>query len=125
MSNYGHYNQQYYGNHVDFPEESFTIKGISNYKENCEGIVKDSTITMKIDSDNIYDSSAIAIYFNDNIIGYVPNDNNIKKMCKENINDNLKIINIKPGKYYGIRVILESFYEYDPELESKAMFADS
>jgi len=90
MSIYGHYNHQYDGNRIDFPDESFTISGISNYKEKCRNIGYDSIITMKEDSDNQFDSSAVAIYFNDNIIGYVPKkDEKIKKMCIDHINDKL------------------------------------
>ena len=125
MSNYGHYNHQYDGNHIPFPDESFTIFGISHYKENCRNIGYDSIIAMKEDPDNQFDSSAVAIYFNDNIIGYVPKrDEKIKKMCMDHINDKLVIINIST-KIYGIRVIPETFYNPDPTLERQVMFADT
>ena len=124
MSFHVHYNHQYDGNRIDFPDESFTISGISNYKENCRHIGYDSIITMKEDPDNQFDSSAVAIYFNDNIIGYVPKkDEKIKKMCIDHINDKLVIINIST-RIYGIRVIPETFYNPDPTLERQVMFAD-
>ena len=61
---------------------------------------------------------------NDKIIGYVPNTE-IKKLCKNNITEPLKIINIKlVNGNYGIRVIPKCFYVYDPTLESKVLFSD-
>ena len=80
---------------------------------------------MKEDPDNQFDASAVAIYFNDNIIGYVPKkDEKIKKMCMDHINDKLVIIKIST-KIYGIRVIPETFYNPDPILQSQVMFADA
>lgn len=124
MSIYGHYTQQYYGNKISFPEQSFLIAGISFYKNNCSDITYESELTMEFEPDNKYDKSAISIKNNNKMIGYVPN-RQIKEICKENITEPLKIINIKriDGKY-GIRVIPKCFYVYDEILESKVLFSD-
>lgn len=124
MSIYGHYTQQYYGNKITFPENSFLISGISFYKDNCLDITYETELAMKPEPDNKYDPFAISILNNDKIIGYVPNTT-IKELCKDNITELLKIINIKLiNGNYGIRVILKKFYVYDPILESKIFFSD-
>lgn len=124
MSIYGHFTQQYYGNKIIFPEKSFLISGISFYKENCSNITYDTELIMKLEPDNKYDISAISIMNNDKIIGYVPNTK-IKELCKNNITEPLKIINIKIiNGNYGIRVIPKCFYMYDSTLESKIFFSD-
>ena len=84
MSIYGHYAQQYYGNKVDFPKESFLIAGISFYQDNCEGINYDIELSMVPEPNNEYDNTAISILFNDKIIGYVPKEPEYyKKLCNE------------------------------------------
>ena len=124
MSIYGHFAQQYYGNKIIFPEKSFLISGISFYKENCSNITYDTELLMNHDVDNKYDSFAISIMNNDKIIGYVPNSE-IKELCKNNITEPLKIINIKIiNGNYGIRVIPKCFYVHDPILESKVFFSN-
>jgi len=124
MSIYGHFTQQYYGNKIIFPEKSFLISGISFYKENCSNITYDTELLMKPELDNKYDSFAISIMNNDKIIGYVPNSE-IKELCKNNITEPLKIINIKIiNGNYGIRVIPKCFYVHDPILESKVFFSN-
>lgn len=124
MSIYGHYTKQYYGNTILFPEQSFLISGISFYKHNCLDITYETELTMEMEADNAYDTSAIAIKNNDKKIGYVPNSQ-IKQLCKENIAEPLKIINIKMiNGNYGIRVIPKCFYVYDKALESKVFFSD-
>lgn len=125
MSIYGHYEKQYHGNKIEFPKKSFLIVGISNYTENCKNITYDTELTMKYEPDNLYDSSAISIIA-DKIVGYVPNISEIKELCKQNINEPLKIINIKKvNKNYGIRVIPKCFHIYDPHLEKQIFFSDS
>jgi hypothetical protein len=122
MSIYGHFTQQYYGNKIIFPEKSFLISGISFYKENCSNITHDTELLMKHEPDNKYDAFAISIMNNDKIVGYVPNTE-IKELCKNNITESLKIINIKKiNGNYGIRVIPKCFYVHDPILESKIFF---
>ena len=124
MSIYGHFTQQYYGNKIIFPEKSFLISGISFYKENCSNITYNTELIMKCEPDNKYDSLAISIMNNDKIIGYVPNSE-IKELCKNNITEPLKIINIKIiNGNYGIRVIPKCFYVNDPILESKVFFSN-
>jgi len=124
MSIYGHFTQQYYGNKIIFPEKSFLISGISFYKENCSNITYDTELLMKHEVDNKYDPFAISIMNNDKIIGYVPNSK-IKELCKNNITEPLKIINIKIiNGNYGIRVIPKCFYVHDPILESKVFFSN-
>ena len=124
MSIYGHFTQQYYGNKIIFPEKSFLISGISFYKENCSNITYDTELIMKCEPDNKYDALAISIINNDKIIGYVPNTE-IKELCKNNITEPLKIINIKIiNGNYGIRVIPKCFYVYDSILESKVFFSN-
>jgi hypothetical protein len=60
---------------------------------------------------------------NGNIIGYVPKIS--KELCKNNIDEILKIINIKSiNGIPGIRVIPKCFYEYDPVLEKEILFCD-
>ena len=79
---------------------------------------------MNHEVDNKYDSFAISIMNNDKIIGYVPNSE-IKELCKNNITEPLKIINIKTiNGNYGIRVIPKCFYVNDPILESKVFFSN-
>jgi hypothetical protein len=124
MSIYGHFTQQYYGNKIIFPEKSFLISGISFYKENCSNITYDTELFMKYEIDNKYDPFAISIMNNDKIIGYVPNSE-IKELCKNNITEPLKILNIKIiNGNYGIRVIPKCFYVYDATLESKVFFSN-
>jgi hypothetical protein len=124
MSIYGHFTQQYYGNKIIFPEKSFLISGISFYKENCSNITYDTELLMKHEVYNKYDPFAISIMNNDKIIGYVPNSE-IKELCKNNITEPLKIINIKIiNGNYGIRVIPKCFYVHDPILESKVFFSN-
>ena len=124
MSIYGHFTQQYYGNKIIFPEKSFLISGISFFKENCSNITYDTELLMKHDQDNKYDPYAISIMNNDKIIGYVPNTE-IKELCKNNITETLKIINIKIiNGNDGIRVIPKCFYIYDAILESKVFFSN-
>jgi len=123
MSIYGHFTQQYYGNKIIFPENSFLISGISFYKDNCLNITYETELKMKHEPDNKYDPFAISILHNNKIIGYVPNTIKIKELCKNNITELLKIINIKMiNGNYGIRVIPKCFYVYDPILESKIFF---
>ena len=124
MSIYGHFTQQYYGNKILFPEKSFLISGISFYKENCSNITYDTELIMKHELDNKYDPFAISIMNNDKVIGYVPNTE-IKELCKNNITETLKIINIKIiNGNYGVRVIPKCFYVYDATLESKVFFSN-
>ena len=78
---------------------------------------------MKEEKDNKYDCDAICIMNNGNIIGYVPKIS--KELCKNNIDQILKIINIKSiNGIPGIRVIPKCFYEYDPVLEKEILFCD-
>jgi hypothetical protein len=124
MSIYGHFTQQYYGNKIIFPEKSFLISGISFYKENCSNITYDTELFMKHEPNNKYDPNAISIMNNDKIVGYVPNTE-IKELCKNNITEPLKILNIKTiNGNYGIRVIPKCFYLYDTILESKVFFSN-
>lgn len=115
MSIYGHYAQQYYGNKVEFPKESFLIAGISFYLDNCEEINYDIELSMVSEPNNEYDNTAISILFNDKIIGYVPKEPEYyKNLCNENITKPLKIINIKKIKGdYGVRVIPKCFFNED------------
>jgi len=116
MSIYGHFNGQYDGNKIEFPKESFLIAGISHYQDNLININFDSKLILTLEPENKYDSLAIQILFNHKCIGYVPKDIFLKNMCIENINNNLKIINIKKEsetKNYGIRVILDKYYTED------------
>ncbi len=79
---------------------------------------------MEFEPDNKYDKSAISIKNNNKKIGYVPNSE-IKELCKKNITEPLKIINIKHiHGNYGIRVILKCFYVYDEILESKEFLSE-
>jgi hypothetical protein len=130
MSNHGHFNHQYDGNRIKFPDESFTIAGISHYTENCKSITYNSVLFMKEEHDNPWDNSAIAIYSNDKQIGYVPNNAKTKEICYNNLDSKLVIINIKNIKNnyekhgIGIRVIPDIYYEHDPLLEKQTLFAD-
>jgi hypothetical protein len=112
MSIYGHYAQQYYGNKVSFPKESFLVAGISFNQDNCEDINYDDELNMVHEPTNKYDETAISIINNGKLIGYVPaNPDYYKKLCSENITEPLKIINIKKIEgIYGIRVIPKCFY---------------
>ena len=124
MSVHGHYAEQY-GRKIDVPEKSFKIAGISHHTEQCVSITYETELTMKLEPENKYDPSAIAIYFGDNHIGYVPKECGMKEICAANISEPLKILNIKMiNRNYGIRVIPLCFYEHDPVLESQLMFSD-
>ena len=117
MSNYGHYNHQYYGNKVEFHQHSFKIAGISHFEENAKTIGYDTILEMEHEPNNPYDSSAIKIKDKDKMIGYVPNNSpNIKKLCFENINEKLKVINIKDNPR-GVRVLFQSLYNEDVEVD--------
>ena len=123
MSIYGHFSQQYYGNKIKFPKESFLIAGISHYQNNLLDINCNSELKLKLEYNNKYDDSAIQILFNDKCIGYVPNNDFYKKMCLININSNLKVINMKKeseNRNFGIRVILNEYYS--PELKEIGLF---
>tara|TARA_Y100000389_G_C17392660_1_gene480753 strand:+ start:170 stop:544 length:375 start_codon:yes stop_codon:yes gene_type:complete len=124
MSNYGHYNHQYYGNKINFHPHSFKIAGISNYKETAKIIGYDTILEMEHEPNNPYDSSAIKIKNKDKMIGYVPNNPpNIKKLCFENINEKLKVINIKDNPR-GVRVLFQSLYNEDEDVEVDGVFGD-
>ena len=49
MSIYGHYTQQYYGDKIIFPENSFLISGISFYQDNCLDIKYDTELKMELE----------------------------------------------------------------------------
>lgn len=114
------------GNNIIFPEQSFLVAGISFNKENCLDVTYNTEMTMEFEPNNIYDKTAIVIKNNNKTIGYVPNSQSqIKQMCKENITQPLKIINIKIiNGNYGIRVIPKCFYVVDKILESKIFFSN-
>ena len=120
MSNYGHYTHQYYGNKINFPENSFKITGISFFEDKGE-INYTTLLNMELEN-NKYDSDAIKIMNNNKQVGWVPKE--YKKICKENLNQKLKIINIKTiNNNIGVRVILENLYQkYD---ENLGIFGDS
>ena len=123
MSNYGHFTQQYYGNRIPFPEESFKIVGISHYQECARSVTYDSELQMLHDPSNIKDNSAIAIYHNDKLLGYVPKSYQI--LCNNYINEPLKVINMKAeAGIIGIRVIPKQLHIPCPALESKILFCD-
>lgn len=110
MSVYGHFNAQYHGNKIKFPEDSFLIAGISNYQEHLKNINFDNKLILQLEPTNIYDPTAIEIIYNNNRIGYVPKKEPYKTLCLENIDYKLKIINIKKesdNNNFGIRVILD------------------
>ena len=86
------------------------------FKDKLTNIGFDSLLSMEKEPCNKYDSKAIKIIYNNNLIGYVPNQEEVKKICEDNINDNLKIINIKresDNRNIGIRVIPEKYYTDD------------
>lgn len=117
MSNHGHYNHQYYGNKVEFHPHSFKIAGISHFEENAKIIGYDTILEMEHEPNNPYDTSAIKIKDKYKIIGYVPNNPpNIKKLCFENINEKLKVINIKDNPR-GVRVLFQSLYNENVEVD--------
>jgi hypothetical protein len=124
MSNCWYGNQ--YDNNIIFPKQSFLVAGISFCKKHCLDITYNVELTMEFEPNNIYDKTAIAIKHNNKTIGYVPNSQSqIKQMCKENIEQPLKIINIKLiNGNYGIRVIPKCFYVVDKILESKIFFSN-
>ena len=113
MSNYGHNIAQYYGEKIIFPDESFLIAGVSYYQENIKEVSYNSKLTMETEPENKYDPEAIKILLNNVLIGYVPNQKNIKDLCKSQIDKHLLIINIKKEpetKNMGVRVIPEEYY---------------
>ena len=123
MSKYGHFAQQYYGNRISFPLESFTIRGISFYQNNAKNVGYSSDLTMKCET-NDYDKNAIAIYHKKDKIGYVPGES--KHFCMEYMAEKLHVINIKRiNNIIGIRVIPETFLDsWDEKSSAKALFAD-
>ena len=124
MSIYGHYTEQYYGNKIEFPKESFLISGTSYYKENCKEITYSTELIMEEEKENKYDNFAIVIKNKNKIIGYVPKTE-VRELCRENIIEKLKIINIKMvDGNYGLRVIPSRFYVYDKTLNREISFTD-
>lgn len=117
MSIYGHYNHQYYGNKVDFPKESFCIAGVKFNMQNCSEVTCDTELTMEIETENEYDSSAIIIKNNGKVLGYVPSRYKnpiINEMCLKHISEPLKVLKKKYiSGTYSIRVIPDRFYEND------------
>jgi hypothetical protein len=116
MSLNGYKTMEYYGNKnkIKFPDESFLIAGISFYQNNLDNICDTSELYMEEEPTNKFDSTAIKILYINTIIGYVPKNDNTKCICKENIGDKLKIINIKKvpsTNNIGIRVIPEKYYK--------------
>ena len=98
---------------IIFPENSFLIAGISYNQNNLENINYDSEFDMKLDPKNKYDINATKILFNDKLLGYVPRAINNEEFIKNNINNKLKIINMKRekvGMNMGIRVIPKNLY---------------
>lgn len=99
-----------------FPKESFFINDISFYHKNLKDINYDSVLILKKEPENEYDTEAIQILYNNNCIGYVPNNEYIKTMCSNNIQNTLKIIDLKRkiGRdKFEIRVILTKYYTED------------
>lgn len=108
MSIYGHYTQQYHGNKVEFPKDSFLISGTSFNRENCGKVTYDSPLSLEFEPENKYDPDAIRIMCGGNPLGYVPNEPSVKARCAKRIDDPLKVVNLKKvGGNYGIRVCFE------------------
>jgi len=131
MSVHGHYTHQYYGNRVDFPTESFLISGSTYINENnYTGITFSSELVMKTEFENEYDNTAIAVYWEDKKMGYVPNVPETKETCLTALGDDdrLKVINLKkiPNETHrrGIRVIPAKFYidRENDELKKQVLF---
>ena len=122
MSVYGHDNVRYFSN-MEFPKESFTIAGISHYQTIAKDIVYDDKLNMMAEPENRYDQTAIAIYRNEEKIGYVPKEYYYKQLCKKFMNKPLRVINIKSIRNIrGIRVIPEEFFQ--EEFIAHSHFAD-
>ena len=85
MSIYGHYTQQYYGNKVVFPKDSFLISGTSFNGENCGKVTYGSRLSMEFEPENKYDPGAIIISCDGNPLGYVPNKPTMKEQCAKHI----------------------------------------
>jgi hypothetical protein len=108
---------------ANFPLQSFKISGISHYQEYCKNINIGDKLTIQYEN-NEYDDMAIAIYFNNNKIGYVPR--NQKYCLKKNndsydINEKLIVIykNEEPtNNNMGFRVICECFYDSSMTLQN-------
>ena len=85
----------------------------SSYGYNLINIEYSSNLLMEKEPNNQYDNTAIKILYNEKQIGYVPNKSLYKKICEENIDNRLVIINIKKepvSNNYGVRVIPEKYF---------------
>lgn len=113
---------------IIFHDESFTISGISYYQNIVKDINYDCELFMTFETNNQFDKEAIAIYYDNSKIGYVPKD--YKHKMKEyimNSNNKMKIINIKKIRnnnkdIIGIRIIPESLFEC--EMTNDSIFGD-
>jgi hypothetical protein len=72
----------------------FSVKGISYYQDNLEGINAHSELSMCLEPDNEYDNQAIAIFHDNKKIGYVPKEEKYKELALNNIDKKLKIYDI-------------------------------
>ena len=123
MSNYWKHTQQYDSKKIDYPETSFKIAGISNYKSVAEDISYSKELTMKAEPTNTYDSTAIRILLDGETVGYVPNSKDYKDLCNARIDEPLNVINIKMIRgNYGVRVIPREFYKEG--MEDASIFGD-
>ena len=107
---------EYETNKIVFHNESFTVSGISYYQDIVKNIDYNCELHMISEINNPFDKEAIAIYYNECKIGYVPK--NYKHKMKQYITNNnkMKIINIKKIRnnnknIIGIRIIHESLFE--------------
>lgn len=109
MSGQSFYAQHYQGSKNKFPVESFLIAGISNYQALLTGIDSETLLTIKPEPTNVYDKNAIAITYNEQIIGYVPKY--AQQTIRKYIEDDLCILSIECIKgIKGIRVVPKSLF---------------
>lgn len=78
-----------------FPEKSFKIAGISKYQDVAHKINHNDQLEMKAEPENKFDNKAIAIYFNNEKVGYMPKDYKLRDYYLENTNEKLIVINKK------------------------------
>ena len=98
-----------YHKSIIYPDTSFTISGISYYQDNIKDIEYESFLYTRFENDNEFDNTAIAIYYNNKKIGYIPIK--FKYLFPED-NMSLKIIHFgKINNIWGIRVIPITYWK--------------
>ena len=100
---------------IDYPANSFKISGISHYQHNAKLVQYSSNLYAYREPNNPYDSKAIMLTYDNDIVGYVPKSMQyyVRELLEQG-KSIFKVINIKSVAHIiGIRVIAEEEYQDD------------